>query len=161
MCVCVCVSRLQRSYLSFTELVHFFFQVDFSFDYNVENTMTVLHLAAALGFTKLIQLLLKWVEGNPNKLIMAEACPTQCDQFSLLPIMWSSAKGHFNTTCVLHQVRRHCYTIRVGRLHPYQNRNSLPLLRSATCFPDHFRRTLNDQIWLDLIGHGHALSGMV
>ena len=78
-------------------------KVNFAFDYNVENTMTVLHLAAALGFTKFIQLLLKWVETNPNKLIMVEACPTQYDQFSLLPIMWSSAKGHFNTTCVLHQ----------------------------------------------------------
>lgn len=77
--------------------------VNFTFDYDVENTMTMLHLAAALGFTKLIQLLLKWVETNPNKLIMVEACPTQYDQFSLLPIMWSSAKGHFNTTCVLHQ----------------------------------------------------------
>ena len=77
--------------------------VDFDFDYNIENTMTVLHLASALGYLKLIQLLMNWVEANPNKIIMAEANPRCRDQFSLLPIMWSSAKGYFNTTCVLHQ----------------------------------------------------------
>ncbi|XP_057303941.1 calmodulin-binding transcription activator 1-like [Hydractinia symbiolongicarpus] len=82
-------------------LVHL--TIDFSFDYNVEDTMTVLHLAAALGYVKLIQLLLSWVESNPNQLISVEACPTRYDQFKLLPLMWSSAKGHFNTTCVLHQ----------------------------------------------------------
>ena len=65
--------------------------------------MTVLHLAAALGYLKLIQLLLNWVESNPNKIIMVEACPVRYDQFKLLPIMWSAAKGYFNTTCVLHQ----------------------------------------------------------
>ena len=78
-------------------------EVEFQYEYNIENTMTVLHLAAGLGYIKLTQLLLNWVESNPNKIIMVEACPVRYDQFKLLPIMWSSAKGHFNTTCVLHQ----------------------------------------------------------
>jgi len=77
--------------------------VNINFDYKIERTMTVLHLSSALGYIKLIQLLMNWVESNPNKIIQAEACPTCLDQFSLIPIMWSSAKGHFNTTCVLHQ----------------------------------------------------------
>ena len=77
--------------------------VDINFDYKVEETMTVLHLASALGYIKLIQLLMNWVESNPNKIIQVEASPTSQDQFSLIPIMWSSAKGYFNTTCVLHQ----------------------------------------------------------
>ena len=77
--------------------------VDIDFEYKVDETMTVLHLASALGYIKLIQLLMNWVESNPNKIIQAEASPTTHDQFSLIPIMWSSAKGHFNTTCVLHQ----------------------------------------------------------
>ena len=77
--------------------------VDIDFDYKVDETMTVLHLASALGYIKLIQLLMNWVESNPNKIIQVEASSTSRDQFSLIPIMWSSAKGHFNTTCVLHQ----------------------------------------------------------
>lgn len=77
--------------------------INIQFDYNIENTMTILHLAAALGYIKLIQLLMNWVETNPTTLIIAEANPRCVDQFHLLPIMWSSAKGHFNTTCVLHQ----------------------------------------------------------
>eukprot|EP00111_Clytia_hemisphaerica_P007587 TCONS_00022053-protein len=77
--------------------------VDIDFDYKIERTMTVLHLASALGYLKLIQLLMNWVESNPNKIIQVEACPTCVDQFSLVPIMWASAKGHFTTTCVLHQ----------------------------------------------------------
>ena len=77
--------------------------VDIDFEYKIERTMTVLHLASALGYLKLIQLLMNWVESNPNKIIQVEACPTCVDQFSLIPIMWASAKGHFTTTCVLHQ----------------------------------------------------------
>lgn len=77
--------------------------IDIQFEYNIENTMTILHLCAALGYIKLIQLLMNWVETNPTKVILAEANPRCIDQFHLLPIMWSSAKGHFNTTCVLHQ----------------------------------------------------------
>ena len=77
--------------------------VNVDFDYKVENTMTLLHLAAALGYLRFIQLLLHWVENFPSKVICAEASPTCYDQFHLLPIMWSAAKGHFNTTCVLLQ----------------------------------------------------------
>lgn len=77
--------------------------VNVDFDYKVENTMTLLHLAAALGYLRFIQLLLHWVENFPSKVICAEASPTCYDQFHLVPIMWSAAKGHFNTTCVLLQ----------------------------------------------------------
>lgn len=79
------------------------FKVNANFDYNTEGMMTVLHLSSALGYIKLIQLFMNWVESNPSPIILAEACPTCVDQYSLIPIMWSSAKGHFNTTCVLHQ----------------------------------------------------------
>jgi len=78
-------------------------EFDVSFEYTVENTMTLLHIAACLGYLKLIQLLLNWVESRSNKIINVEACPTRYDEFHMLPIMWSAAKGHFNTTCVLLQ----------------------------------------------------------
>ena len=74
-----------------------------SIDYKSENAMTVLHLSAALGFTKLIQILCSWVDTNANKIIQQEADPCKYDQFHLTPLMWACAKGKFDSVCVLIQ----------------------------------------------------------
>ena len=73
------------------------------FDYKCEEVMTVLHLSAALGYTKLIQVLCSWVERNSNAIISQEANPCKQDQFMLTPLMWACAKGKFDTVCVLLQ----------------------------------------------------------
>ena len=74
-----------------------------SIDYNSDKVMTVLHLAASLGYTKLIQTLCNWVETNSNPIIAQEADPCKQDQFQLTPLMWACAKGKFDTVCVLLQ----------------------------------------------------------
>ena len=74
-----------------------------SIEYNSDKVMTVLHLAASLGYTKLIQTLCNWVETNSNAIIAQEADPCKQDQFQLTPIMWACAKGKFDTVCVLLQ----------------------------------------------------------
>jgi len=71
--------------------------------YKSEKVMTVLHLSAALGFTKLIQTLCNWIETNTNKIIQQEADPCKYDQFQLTPLMWACAKGKFDSACVLIQ----------------------------------------------------------
>ncbi len=72
-------------------------------DCKSEKVMTVLHLSAALGFTKLIQVLCNWIEINNNPIIIQEANPRKQDQFQLTPLMWACAKGKFDTVCVLLQ----------------------------------------------------------
>ena len=72
-------------------------------DYKSENVMTVLHLSASLGFTKLIQTLCNWVETTSNRIIQEEADPCKYDQFHLTPLMWACAKGKFDSVCVLIQ----------------------------------------------------------
>ena len=72
-------------------------------EYKSVNVMTVLHLSAALGFTKLIQVLCSWVETNNNRIIQQEADPCKFDQFHLTPLIWACAKGKFDSVCVLIQ----------------------------------------------------------
>ena len=72
-------------------------------EYKSENVMSLLHLSAALGFTKLIQSLCNWVETNANIIIQQEADPCKYDQFQLTPLMWACAKGKFDSVCVLIQ----------------------------------------------------------
>ena len=72
-------------------------------DYKSEKVMSLLHLSAALGFTKLIQSLCNWVETNANVIIQQEADPCKYDQFQLTPLMWACAKGKFDSVCVLIQ----------------------------------------------------------
>lgn len=72
-------------------------------DYKSENVMTMLHLSAALGYTKLIQTLCSWFETKSNRIIQQEADPCKYDQFQLTPLMWACAKGKFDSVCVLIQ----------------------------------------------------------
>ena len=77
--------------------------VSVEFEYNIRGSMTILHLAAALGYRKLIQLLYIWLENNANSIMLVEACPRKADQFGLVPVMWAAALGHFDALSVLIQ----------------------------------------------------------
>uniref|UniRef100_A0A3P8V1I5 Calmodulin-binding transcription activator 2 n=1 Tax=Cynoglossus semilaevis TaxID=244447 RepID=A0A3P8V1I5_CYNSE len=57
--------------------------------------MTLLHLAAAQGYTHLIQTLIYWRSINADSLdLEQEVDPLNVDHFSCTPLMWACALGH-------------------------------------------------------------------
>ncbi|XP_063756443.1 calmodulin-binding transcription activator 2 isoform X2 [Eleginops maclovinus] len=57
--------------------------------------MTLLHLAAAQGYTHLIHTLIHWRSVNPDSLdLEQEVDPLNIDHFSCTPLMWACALGH-------------------------------------------------------------------
>ncbi|XP_018495633.2 calmodulin-binding transcription activator 2 [Galendromus occidentalis] len=56
--------------------------------------MSLLHLSAALGYTKLISVLLRWREENPSPLIESEVDALNRDFYENTPLHWACAKGH-------------------------------------------------------------------
>ncbi|XP_034020091.1 calmodulin-binding transcription activator 2 isoform X2 [Thalassophryne amazonica] len=57
--------------------------------------MTLLHLAAAQGYTHLIHTLIHWRTVNSNSLdLEQEVDPLNVDHFSCTPLMWACALGH-------------------------------------------------------------------
>jgi len=49
--------------------------------------MTLLHLTAALGFTRLIFTLLEWQHENPSRILQEEINPHRLDDFGLTPLV--------------------------------------------------------------------------
>ena len=63
--------------------------------------MSVLHLAAALGFDKLVQNLLQWRKQTTSAIIQQELNPQRKDKFSCTPLMWACALGHTKVVLML------------------------------------------------------------
>ena len=63
--------------------------------------MSLLHLAAALGYAKLIQSLLLWHKQTASEVIQRELDPQHKDKFSCTPLMWACALGHRNAVLTL------------------------------------------------------------
>lgn len=68
--------------------------------------MSVLHLAAALNYYKLIQCLLKWRNENPSLVLELEIDAFSCDDNESTPLMWSCAKGHLEAALLLYHWNR-------------------------------------------------------
>lgn len=49
--------------------------------------MTLLHLTAALGFTRLLFTLLEWIHENPSPIFQDEINPNRVDDFGLIPLV--------------------------------------------------------------------------
>ncbi|KAM9335669.1 calmodulin-binding transcription activator 2 [Symphorus nematophorus] len=65
--------------------------------------MTLLHLAAAQGYTHLIHTLIHWRSVNSNSLdLEQEVDPLNIDHFSCTPLMWACALGHQRTAELLY-----------------------------------------------------------
>ncbi|XP_068611691.1 calmodulin-binding transcription activator 2 [Brachionichthys hirsutus] len=65
--------------------------------------MTLLHLAAAQGYTHLIHTLVHWRSVNSNSLnLEQEVDPLNIDHFSCTPLMWACALGHQRAAEVLY-----------------------------------------------------------
>ncbi|XP_059385831.1 calmodulin-binding transcription activator 1-like isoform X8 [Carassius carassius] len=66
--------------------------------------MTLLHLAAAQGYTTLIQTLIKWRTKHADSIdLELEVDPLNVDHFSCTPLMWACALGHMEAAVVLYK----------------------------------------------------------
>ncbi|XP_064599533.1 LOW QUALITY PROTEIN: calmodulin-binding transcription activator 2-like [Liolophura sinensis] len=63
---------------------------------------TLLHLAAALGYHKLIDQLIKWRSESGSAVLSAEVDAQDLDNFSATPLMWACARGHVDCALFLY-----------------------------------------------------------
>lgn len=60
--------------------------------------MSLVHLAAALGYSDLICHLITWRKENPSIILEVEVDAFSCDKNECTPLMWSLARGHRDTS---------------------------------------------------------------
>ncbi|RWS29549.1 calmodulin-binding transcription activator-like protein [Leptotrombidium deliense] len=65
--------------------------------------MSLLHLTAALGYTRLTQCLLKWKCDNPSIVLDMEVDAFSCDKNECTPLMWAFARGHKDCALLLYR----------------------------------------------------------
>ncbi|CAI9566828.1 unnamed protein product, partial [Staurois parvus] len=64
--------------------------------------MTLLHLAAAQGYARLIETLIQWRSIHSQSLVVElEVDPLNVDHFSCTPLMWACALGHTEAATLL------------------------------------------------------------
>lgn len=68
--------------------------------------LTLLHLAAALGFSRLVCTLLHWRAENPSLILESEVDAMSKDKHGRTPLMWSCALGYQEVTHLLYQWNR-------------------------------------------------------
>ncbi|XP_071488745.1 calmodulin-binding transcription activator 1-like, partial [Diadema antillarum] len=80
--------------------------------------MTLLHLAAALGYSRLISALIVWRRDHNSIVAELELDPMNKDHASCTPLMWACALGHLESALLLYRWRPHCLKISdsIGRL---------------------------------------------
>ncbi|XP_053115431.1 calmodulin-binding transcription activator 2 isoform X2 [Hemicordylus capensis] len=100
--------------------------------------MTLLHLAAAQGYTRLIETLIKWRRLNAHSLdLEQEVDPLNVDHFSCTPLMWACALGHLEAAQLLYRWNSHALAIpdSLGRL-PLTVARSRGHVKLATCLEE-------------------------
>ncbi|XP_059573807.1 calmodulin-binding transcription activator 2 isoform X2 [Alligator mississippiensis] len=81
--------------------------------------MTLLHLAAAQGYARLIQTLIRWRNLSAESLdLEQEVDPLNVDHFSCTPLMWACALGHLDAALLLYRWNQRALAIpdSLGRL---------------------------------------------
>nr|XP_028557897.1 LOW QUALITY PROTEIN: calmodulin-binding transcription activator 2 [Podarcis muralis] len=100
--------------------------------------MTLLHLAAAQGYTRLIETLIKWRNLNAQSLdLEQEVDPLNVDHFSCTPLMWACALGHLEAAQLLYRWNSNALAIpdSLGRL-PLTVARSRGHVKLATCLEE-------------------------
>ncbi|XP_078063723.1 calmodulin-binding transcription activator 1-like, partial [Mustelus asterias] len=104
--------------------------------------MTLLHLAAAQGYARLIETLIKWRMVNVESLdLEQEVDPLNVDHFSCTPLMWACALGHVEAAVTLYGWNSQALAIpdSLGRL-PLHVARSRGHVRLAMCLEELQRR---------------------
>ncbi|KAJ8914467.1 hypothetical protein NQ315_011409 [Exocentrus adspersus] len=65
--------------------------------------MTLLHLAASLGYSRLVCAMLHWRAENSSLLLETEVDALSQDEDGYTPLMWACAKGHTETAVMLYK----------------------------------------------------------
>ncbi|KAI5751819.1 hypothetical protein M8J77_011184 [Diaphorina citri] len=65
--------------------------------------MTLLHLSAYLGYSRLVCALLHWKAENSSNLLEVEVDALRQDREGFTPLMWACHKGHRDTALLLYQ----------------------------------------------------------
>lgn len=74
--------------------------------------MTLLHLASALGYTKLICAMVKWRGENSSMILESEVDAMNQDKDGYTPLMWACARGHNETAMVLYQWNTEAFNLK-------------------------------------------------
>ncbi|XP_039110410.1 calmodulin-binding transcription activator 2 isoform X12 [Hyaena hyaena] len=100
--------------------------------------MSLLHLAAAQGYARLIETLSQWRSVGTGSLdLEQEADPLNVDHFSCTPLMWACALGHLEAAVLLFRWNRRALGIpdSLGRL-PLSVAQSRGHVRLARCLEE-------------------------
>ncbi|XP_059004241.1 calmodulin-binding transcription activator 2 isoform X3 [Mustela lutreola] len=100
--------------------------------------MSLLHLAAAQGYARLIETLSQWRSVGTGSLdLEQEADPLNVDHFSCTPLMWACALGHLEAAVLLFRWNRQALSIpdSLGRL-PLSVAHSRGHVRLARCLEE-------------------------
>ncbi|KAK7871664.1 hypothetical protein R5R35_009033 [Gryllus longicercus] len=74
--------------------------------------MTLLHLAASLGYTRLVCAMLHWRAENSSLLLETEVDALSQDEDGFTPLMWACARGHRETAVLLYRWNRTALNVR-------------------------------------------------
>ncbi|ELK24078.1 Calmodulin-binding transcription activator 2 [Myotis davidii] len=100
--------------------------------------MSLLHLAAAQGYARLIETLSQWRSVETGSLdLEQEVDPLNVDHFSCTPLMWACALGHLEAAVLLFRWNRRALSIpdSLGRL-PLSVAHSRGHVRLARCLEE-------------------------
>ncbi|XP_006903347.1 PREDICTED: calmodulin-binding transcription activator 2 isoform X5 [Elephantulus edwardii] len=100
--------------------------------------MSLLHLAAAQGYARLIETLSQWRSVETRSLdLEQEVDPLNVDHFSCTPLMWACALGHLEAAVLLFRWNRQALSIpdSLGRL-PLSVAHSRGHVRLARCLEE-------------------------
>ncbi|XP_066118951.1 calmodulin-binding transcription activator 2 isoform X5 [Saccopteryx bilineata] len=100
--------------------------------------MSLLHLAAAQGYARLIETLSQWRSVESGSLdLEQEVDPLNVDHFSCTPLMWACALGHLEAAVLLFRWNRQALSIpdSLGRL-PLSVAHSRGHVRLARCLEE-------------------------
>lgn len=74
--------------------------------------MTLLHLAAALGYSRLVCTMLTWRADNSSMILEAEVDALSQDEDGYTPLMWACAKGHLEVATILYRYNHNALNVK-------------------------------------------------
>uniref|UniRef100_A0A336LJG5 CSON009145 protein n=1 Tax=Culicoides sonorensis TaxID=179676 RepID=A0A336LJG5_CULSO len=74
--------------------------------------MTLLHLAAALGYSRLVCTMLTWRADNSSMILEAEIDALSQDEDGFTPLMWACAKGHVDVAAILYRYNHNALNVK-------------------------------------------------
>lgn len=74
--------------------------------------MTLLHLAAALGYSRLVCTMLTWRSDNSSMILEAETDALSQDEDGYTPLMWACAKGHLEVATILYRYNHNALNVK-------------------------------------------------